>query len=77
MASTNAPCRSCAFLNLVQLNTEICFHFPGLAGLKIDPIFAFPKLSVCLDCGFVQSNLSAEDLRRIRESAIRAKEATA
>jgi len=74
MVSANAQCKSCGSLTLVQLNAEICFHFPGLSGLMISPIFAFPKVAVCLDCGFLQSNLTAEDLRRIKESNNAAKD---
>jgi len=76
MANSNSQCKSCASLSLVGLNAEICFHFPGLSGLKKEPIFAFPKFAVCLDCGFVQSSLSLEDLWRIREGARGAEEAT-
>jgi len=73
----NAQCKSCASLNLVELNAEICLHFRRLSGSKIDPTLAFPKVVVCLDCGFLQSSLSTEDLRRIKESARGAEETTA
>ena len=76
MVNTISHCKSCASFKLVELHAEICFHFPGLNGLKKDPILAFPKLAVCLDCGFVQSTLSIGDLRRIRESAREDEEAT-
>jgi hypothetical protein len=76
MANAISHCKSCASLNLVELNAEICFKFPGVNGLKSDPIFAFLKLAVCLDCGLLQSTLSTGDLRRIRESARGGEDAT-
>ena len=70
MPTADSHCKSCSSLNLVELDAEICFHFPNeLNGLNIDPIFAFPKVAVCLDCGLWQSNLSTEDLRTIKENA--------
>jgi len=76
MANVNSQCKSCASSHLVRLSTEICLHFPGLSGLKRGPIFVFPKVTVCLDCGFVQSSLSSEELGLIRERA-RREQATA
>jgi hypothetical protein len=61
-------CRSCSASSLVELNSEICIHFPGLKGVDVEPIFAFPKLTVCLDCGSVQSDLSAKELDNVKES---------
>ena len=68
MATVHPQCQSCASWNLVRLSTEICLHFPGLSGLERGPIFVFPKLTICLDCGFLHSRLSAEELRPIKES---------
>jgi hypothetical protein len=62
-------CSSCGSLKLTEVNAEICIHFPGLRGLKTAPIFAFPKLAVCLDCGSVQSNFSTKELELIRNGA--------
>jgi hypothetical protein len=33
------------------------------------PIFEFPKIAVCLDCGFTYSNLSDTVLQMVRERA--------
>ena len=63
--------KSCTSLNLVELKVEMCFHYPWLDGLYRD-ILAFPKVAVCLDCGLLQSNLSTEDLRAIKEGNDRA-----
>ena len=47
-------CNACASLELVELDSEVCLHFPGLKGLKKRPIYAFPKLTICLNCGSIQ-----------------------
>jgi hypothetical protein len=64
-----SSCGSCASANKMEFASEICIHFPGLKGLDKAPILAFPKLVICLDCGFVQSNLSAQELRLLRDGA--------
>ena len=61
-------CRSCASTNVVRLDSEVCLHLPGLSGLKATPLFLFPKLAICSDCGFVESLLSPADLGRIKEN---------
>lgn len=71
MINTLSVCRSCAASHLVELNAEICIHFRGLKGLDVEPMLAFPKLTVCLYCGSIQSNLSTEELSRVREGAAR------
>jgi len=61
-------CRSCTSTNLVRLDSEVCLHLSGLNGLKATPLFIFPKLTICTDCGFLQSVLSSADLRLIEEN---------
>ena len=68
---TALQCRSCSTTRLVELDSEICLHFPGLTGLDVDPILGFPKLTVCLDCGSIQSYFSVNELDRLREGAAR------
>jgi hypothetical protein len=71
MISTLSVCRSCAASHLVELSAEISIHFPGLKGLDVEPILAFPKLNVCLCCGSIQSQLSTKELDRVKEGAAR------
>jgi hypothetical protein len=47
-------CKSCQSQNQRNLNGEIAIHFPGLKGLDKPIVWVFPKLLVCLDCGFTQ-----------------------
>ena len=62
-------CQICSSSNLVELVAEVCLHFPGLKGLKVEPIFVFPNILVCASCGFVQSQLSERELGMVSESA--------
>jgi len=63
-------CNACASLELIELGSETCLHFTGLKGLKKKPIYAFPKLTICLKCGSIQSNLSAEELEQVRAESV-------
>lgn len=72
MNAVISQCRSCSSSRFLELNAEMCLHVPGLSGLNKPPIFAFTKLSVCLDRGSLQSNLSEKELAQIRESAPKA-----
>jgi hypothetical protein len=42
----------CASANQAGFGTEILVHFLGLENLDKPPVWVFPKLLVCLDCGF-------------------------
>jgi len=64
---TPTVCRSCASANLKELEAEINIHFPGLGRLDESPILVFPKLLVCLECGFTESALSETELHSLRE----------
>jgi hypothetical protein len=63
-------CQSCCASNSIELPAEACLHFPGLSGLKTDPIFVFPKTLVCLVCGFTQSKLSETELEQVRKAVV-------
>ena len=63
-------CKSCRSSNQRQFGSEICIHFPGLKGLDIPIIFVFPKLSVCVDCGFSEFSLSETELRELAEGEL-------
>jgi len=66
VADDHSQCKLCASFNLIEFSAEVGLHIPGLKGIKNDPIFVFPKVLVCPACGFMESNLSAEDLRLLR-----------
>jgi hypothetical protein len=75
--ATEPSCKACNSSKLIELTAEICLHFPGPSGLKTDPIFLFPKIVVCSDCGLMQANLSAGDLEQIRQGVAKVEGAPA
>ena len=60
-------CLSCASGNQAEFGAEINIHFPGLRNIDRPSVWAFPKLSVCLDCGFARFTLPETELRLLRE----------
>jgi hypothetical protein len=68
IVSADSHCKSCSSPNLINLNAEICLHFSGPRALHKAPIFVFPSIEACLDCGFLQSSLSTADLSHLTDA---------
>jgi hypothetical protein len=60
-------CKSCQSENQRTLNGEVAIHFPGLNGLDKPILWVFPKLLVCLNCGFTEFEIPKAELRRLVE----------
>jgi hypothetical protein len=45
-------CLSCGSTTLAELTGEMVIHFSGLKHLDEPGVWLFPKLIICLDCGF-------------------------
>ncbi len=56
-------CKRCASDNHGAFNGEVAIHFPGLNGLDKPIVWAFPKLAVCLKCGFTEFIVPERELR--------------
>jgi hypothetical protein len=56
-------CRSCRSEHQTEFGAEINIHFPGRKGLDKPAVLVFPKLVVCLDCGFTELTLAETELR--------------
>jgi len=61
-------CKSCKSENHRNFNGELAIHFPGLEGLNKPIVWVYPKLLVCLNCGFAEFAIPETDLRRLVES---------
>ena len=61
-------CKSCQSANQRTLNGEIAIHSPGLKGLDKPIVWVFPKLLLCLNCGFTEFAIPEAELRRLLES---------
>jgi hypothetical protein len=60
-------CASCASGNMAEFTAEINIHFRGPKALDKPSVMVFPKLLVCLDCGFSQFDLPESELSLLRE----------
>jgi hypothetical protein len=61
---TGRPCTSC---RQVEFLGEICLHFPGgLKSLDKPPVWVFPKVVVCLDCGLAEFAVPEAELGLIQ-----------
>jgi hypothetical protein len=47
-------CKTCGSANVSNFEAEIAIHFPGLKNIDVPPVFVFPSLLVCFDCGAAQ-----------------------
>jgi hypothetical protein len=57
------PCLSCGGSdNHEEFPAEMLIHFAGIKNLDKPGVWVFPKLLVCLDCGFLQSTVPAREL---------------
>jgi hypothetical protein len=55
-------CEKCDSGNQSTFNGEVGIHFPGLEGLDKPIVFVFPKLTVCLRCGFTEFTIPEKEL---------------
>ena len=62
-------CKSCQSQNQREFNCEMAIHSPGLKGLDKPIVWVFPKLAVCLDCGFAEFTVPASEARLRKEGA--------
>jgi hypothetical protein len=60
-------CKRCDSESQGSFNGEIAIHFPGLKGLDKPIMWMFPKLAVCLECGFAEFAVPDEPLATIKE----------
>jgi hypothetical protein len=55
-------CPSCASGNQRRFPVEMIIHFKGLKNIDNPGIWLFPKLLVCLDCGFSRFTVPKTEL---------------
>jgi hypothetical protein len=58
-------CKSCTSENGLKFSAEINVHFGGWEGLKKPAVHVFPKLLVCMDCGFTEFAIPERELARL------------
>jgi hypothetical protein len=62
-------CKGCHSEKQSVLNGEIAIHFPGVKGLDKPILWVFPKLVVCLDCGFTEFAVPERELQVLRQGS--------
>ena len=62
-------CKRCSGGSQKEFNAEINVHFPGWEGLEKPTVWVFPKILVCLDCGFAEFSVPKTELLRLAEDA--------
>jgi hypothetical protein len=60
-------CKMCSSGSQIELKSEICLH--RRAGFEKPAIFIFPKIAICLQCGFAEFVMSDKELLQIRNAA--------
>jgi len=63
-------CLSCRSVKQAELTAEMLIHFSGLKHLDKSSIWLFPKLLVCLDCGFSRFTVPENALASVAEGAL-------
>jgi hypothetical protein len=58
-------CKSCGSENLDKFGGEVALHFRGLENLGKPIIWAFPLVSVCLNCGHAEFAVPENQLSRL------------
>ena len=64
MAQPIISCRRCNCDKRHTLSAEIAVHLPNLG---TPHVFLFPKLLVCVNCGFTEFVMSERELRSVIE----------
>ena len=68
-----ASCERCASDSLKTFNGEVAVHFPGLEGLNKPIVWVFPRLTICLLCGFAEFVLPEEQRAKLGHDDFAAK----
>jgi hypothetical protein len=64
-------CKRCASDEVKAFNGELAIHFPGLDGLDKPIVWVFPKLVVCLHCGFGEFVVPDDQKEQLKNSSAR------
>ena len=60
-------CLTCASLNEKEFTAEMMIHLSGPKHLANPGVLAFPRVSICLDCGASRFTTPGTELKVLRE----------
>ena len=69
MKGVAMSCPSCASGRQAEFVAEVNLHFRGLENLDKPGILVFPKVLICMDCGFSQFSTSESELALLASGA--------
>jgi len=69
-------CSLCQSSNQAEFTTEMMIHFRGLRKLTDSAVLVFPKVLVCLNCGFSRFTTPKTDLARLAGDNLRTEVST-
>ena len=62
---SHCACSSCHSVNQREFTAELNIHFPGMQGIDIPTVWAFPKILICMDCGTAQFMIPEAERREL------------
>ena len=63
-------CVCCRSVKQAELTAEMLIHFPRLKRLDKPGVFLFPRLMVCMDCGFSRFTVAKTELESIAKDTL-------
>jgi hypothetical protein len=67
----NMPCKQCSTDHQSTFSTEMNIHFPGRDGPDKPTVWVFPKVVLCVDCGFAELVVPKNELHAFVEGLAR------
>ena len=63
-------CKQCNSEDHRMFTSELAIHFRGLDGLRKPIVWVYPKLLVCMCCGFTGFTVPERELSILREDKV-------
>jgi hypothetical protein len=60
------PCRACKSENLQRFDAELTASLPEAKGVNIAPVYICRSVLICLDCGFAELIVPANELHSLK-----------
>jgi hypothetical protein len=60
-------CKKCGSAAQQSFPSDHTLNFPGVARLKVSPVYISQELFVCLDCGFSEMSIPTSELSQLKK----------
>jgi predicted nucleic-acid-binding Zn-ribbon protein len=64
-------CRSCGSENQTKFASEITIHILGLENVNKPTVMVFPKLLLCMNCGFTEFTIAENEMHLLGRDPLR------